>query len=400
MIKRFRRNLSSLPPSVRYLLIAAFVTAMGLRLNWLFLNFWLEELDFGRNLIGYANAVPAISVITLGIPASIIAPRIGYTRTLRATAVITAAGAWLVASALNVPTVFFGLFLFGLGTSLILATTPPLVQQITPKGQRVLVFALIGAISTGAGFLGNLVGGQLPNLLGSLQNVFWGMGILYLLAVLPLLRVDNARETERKKFRIANPKLWGKLLLPNSIIALGAGLIMPFLNLYLADKFGLSFEWIGFLFSISALATTVATLLQPKLVEMWGKVGAVAASQGAALPFILILAYVPFLPLVTLAMFVREAMMNAVNPIYTALGMQLLNEEEAAAYMIASNVLWRVGWAISSSISGELQAALGVAAFDYLFAGMFALYSLSIGLLLFFFWGDRQQIEREALEMA
>jgi MFS family permease len=204
----------------------------------------------------------------------------------------------------------------------------------------------------------------------------------------------------QKQFKLHQPSIWAKLLIPNFIIALGAGAIMPFLNLYLSDKFGLSFESIGLVFGISALSTTIIMLLQPALVNAWGKVGAIIASQTAALPFILIIAYVPALPLVALAMFVREALMNAANPIHTALAMQLLKEEEAAAYMIATNALWRIAWAISSSISGQMQYQLGVQAFDYLFAAMLILYSIAIWLTWLFFWQERESIEAAALAPA
>lgn len=395
--KRTRDALSGIPTAVWFLLASAFFAGMGLRLNWLFLNFHLENIGFGRDLIGYANAVPALSMVIIGIPAGIYAPRVGYVRSLRLAGALAAVSLLLVASALSPLLVFVGLFGFGVGNSLIMATMPPLLQYVAPIEKRVIAFSLYGAVGTMAGFLGSIAGGYLPNLLGGVDGVIYLMSAVFGLSLIPLFGLQKLQNHERKPFKMRHPRRWAKLLIPNTVIAFGAGAVMPFLNLYLADKFGLSFEWIGFIFGISALSTTVVMLLQPLLVNAWGKVGAIIASQTAALPFILVIAYVPLLPLVTVAMFVREALMNAANPIYTALAMQLLADEEAAAYMIAMNASWRIAWAISSSISGELQYALGVQAFDYLFAAMLTLYSVAIFLTWRFFWEERAQIEADAL---
>lgn len=394
------QSFQKLSRPVWQLLISVFFAGMGLRLQWLFLNFHLEDIGFTRDLIGYANAVPAVSMILLGIPAGIMAPRIGYVVSLRAAAWLAAGGLLLIGWAPSTAVVFVGLFIFGLGNSLIMATTPALLQKIAPPAQRVTAFSYYGALSTAAGFVGNVFGGYLPDLLGGLNRVIFLMAVVFALSTIPLSWLNRERHESVRTFKMHNPRLWVRLLIPNTVVSFGAGLVMPFLNLYLAEKFSLSFEWIGFLFGISALATSITILIQPFLVEKMGKVGAIATSQGAALPFIMILAYVPFLPLVTVALFVREALMNAANPIYQALSMQLLHEDEAAAFMISYNAFWRIGWAISSSISGEIQAALGLEAFNYLFAAMFLLYGTAISLLLLFFWRTRWQIEAAAVEAA
>ncbi|MDJ0754827.1 MAG: MFS transporter [Ardenticatenaceae bacterium] len=394
------QSFQKLSRPVWQLLISVFFAGMGLRLQWLFLNFHLEDIGFTRDLIGYANAVPAVSMIILGIPAGIMAPRIGYVVSLRSAAWLAAGGLLLIGWAPSTAVVFVGLFIFGLGNSLIMATTPALLQKIAPPAQRVTAFSYYGALGTAAGFVGNVFGGYLPDLLGGLNRVIFLMAVVFALSTIPLSWLKRERSEGVSSFKMHNPRLWVRLLIPNTIVSLGAGLVMPFLNLYLAEKFSLSFEWIGFLFGISALATSITILIQPFLVEKMGKVGAIATSQGAALPFILILAYVPFLPLVTVALFVRESLMNAANPIYQALSMQLLHEDEAAAFMITYNAFWRIGWAISSSISGEIQAALGLEAFNYLFAAMFLLYGTAISLLLIFFWRSRWQIEAAAMETA
>ena len=368
-------------------LIASFFAGMGLRLNWLFLNFYLEDtLNFGRELIGYANAAPAVSMVVLGIPAGILAPRIGYVVGLRIAGVLAAIGLVLVGWAPSTIVVFAGLLIFGLGNSLTMATTAPLLQRLAPPDMRVKAFSWSAALGTSAGFFGSAIGGYLPDLIGGLRGLVFLMAGIFVLMLVPLGTLSAKDGGGGQRFVLRNPKLWLKLLIPNAFISLGAGAIMPFLNLFLSDKFDLSFAEIGWVFALSALATTTITLFQPALVTRFGKVGAIVISQAMTLPFILVLGFAPWIALVAVAMLVREALMNAVNPIAHAFAMEILAEEEGAAYMIIQGAMWRVGWAISSSFSGQLQARLGVDAFSYLFAGMFCLYLTGILLTVRFWW--------------
>ena len=77
--------------------------------------------------------------------------------------------------------------------------------------------------------------------------------------------------------------LWLRLLLPQVVIGVGAGLVIPFLNLYVREKFGLSYGGTGLLFALSSLATGVAMLLQPLLVRRLGKLGAIVFVQALSL---------------------------------------------------------------------------------------------------------------------
>ena len=59
---------------------------------------------------------------------------------------------------------------------------------------------------------------------------------------------------------------WGlhfKLVLPAMLIGLGAGLIIPFLNLYFRDRFGLSEGAIGVLFSVMQAFMVAGNLFGP-----------------------------------------------------------------------------------------------------------------------------------------
>ena len=370
--------------SVGRVLLASFLIGIALSLSFLFLNFHLEAIGFDRALIGYANAVPAFAMVFLGLPVGFVMPRVGYVRSLGAGLALSVIGTMAVALLQSTPLVFAGLLLSGLGQGVMMGASAPLLARLVPEAERVRVFAWQAALSTGAGILGNGVGGYLPALLGGTGAALATAPLFLLLGALPLLGVPEVRG-EGAAFRIRHPDRWAKLILPQWIVSLGAGLVIPFLNLYLQDRFRLSYDTVGWIFALSQFATVAAMLIQPRIAARFGKVGAIVAMQAASLPFILVLAYVPFLPLVTLALFMRGALMNAANPVFTALSMDLMADEERAAFTLFQAAMWNVGWAMGSSFSGRLQLALGTDAFLYLFAGMLALYTLATLCYLLFF---------------
>lgn len=164
------------------------------------------------------------------------------------------------------------------------------------------------------------------------------------------------------------------------MIGFGAGLVIPFLNLYLREKFGLSYGTMGLVFALSALATGVAMLLQPLLVRRLGKLGAIVFVQALSLPFMAILAWVPWLPLVTVALLIRGALMNAAGPVYAALVMDYLEEDERPGFFLMESALWSLLFALGSALSGVVQEAWGLGAFNYLFALTLGLYAVGIAL--------------------
>ncbi|PZA08178.1 MULTISPECIES: MFS transporter [unclassified Meiothermus] len=370
------------------ILAASFFWGMGGSLNWLFLNFHLEALGLSKSLIGYANATPAVAGVLFSLPLAFLIPRLGYARSILLGGLLAILGVLGVASGVAV---FPGLFLSGAGQLFVTGAVAPLLARLVHPDQQVRVFAWQGALGTGSGFLGSLIGGVLPHLIGR-EFVMYGVALSFVLSVLCVRGLKDAPGSARR-FALRNPRAWLLLLLPQGIVSLGAGLTMPFLNLFLRGKFALDYTAVGGLFALSSLATMATMLVQPYLVRRMGKVGAIIFVQAASLPFLVILAWVPWLPLVTVALFVRGALMNAAGPVYTALVMDHLDEEERSGFLLVEGSVWQLGWAGAAAVSGRVQQAMGIGGFDYLFGAMLGLYMASILCYPLFFRPRRRAAE-------
>ncbi|GGN02693.1 MFS transporter [Thermus composti] len=364
-----------LAPAYR-LVLASFLWSFGSNLIYFFLNFHLEALGYARLHVGYAQALLLLVGVVFALPLGYLIPRLGYVRSLYASLLLALLGGLLLGLGVAV---FPGLALYGLAGAFLQGAMAPLLSRLVPPNRRVALFSLQAALTTLSGFFSTLLAGMLSDAFGARYVLLFALPFF-------LLGTPWVVGLPEGYGKGGPPRLWGRmalwlrLLLPQAVIGFGAGLVIPFLNLYLKEKFGLSYSATGLVFALSSVATGVAMLLQPLLVRFLGKLGAIVFVQALSLPFLAALAWAPWLPLVTLALLIRGALMNAAGPVYAALVMDYLPEEERPGFFLLESALWSLLFALASALSGAAQEALGLKAFDLLFGVTLALYALGIAL--------------------
>jgi MFS family permease len=258
----------------------------------------------------------------------------------------------------------------------------------------VFLFSLQAALLSLTGLFGNLVGGRLPDWTGSLRTTMLAGSLLLGISVLPLLFVGpgRARPQPHTIPAAGSFSLFFKLLLPHGLIGLGAGLVMPFLNLYIKWKFNLDYDELGYLFGFSSVLTAAGIMVQPGLAHRYGKVRAILITQAFSLPFLLILGFVPVFALVCVAMLIRNMLMNMATPITSAFFMEQVPPQRRATLSVMAIMSWNLGWAISTAFSGWFRSLLDPdPGFKLAFGGMAFCYILSIA-AFYVFWGRPSRI--------
>ncbi len=161
--------------------------------------------------------------------------------------------------------------------------------------------------------------------------------------------------------------------------------MIPFLNLFVQEKFGLDLTSLNAVFAVTSLGTIAAILYQPRLARRFGQITSVVIVQGASIPFLIVLGFSPVLWTVIMAMAVRNSLMNAGNPIFTAFAMERVTAGERATLSAAMNVLWQVGWIIGGLWYAGLQATLGFeAGYTVNFVTIITLYTIAT--CLYWIW--------------
>jgi MFS family permease len=152
---------------------------------------------------------------------------------------------------------------------------------------------------------------------------------------------------------------------------------LNFLQLYLAQRFGLTAGPIGLIFAVGAALTAIVTLSAPRIGRQFGLTRTIGASQLIGSPLVLALAFLMNLPVALVIMTVRQLALNVQGPLSQAFGMGFVEPRQRARLATAQIVVSTVGvGGIGPLLSGFLQVrggyqlAFSVSAFFYLLAGL------------------------------
>jgi hypothetical protein len=130
----------------------------------------------------------------------------------------------------------------------------------------------------------------------------------------------------------------------------------------------------------------LAILAQPLLARRFGQITSVVIVQGLSIPFLVVLGFSPVLWTVILAIAVRNSLMNAGNPIFTAFAMDRVLPVERATLSAAMSVLWQIGWILGGIWYAVLQATVGFeTGYTINFVTIITLYSVATALYWIWF---------------
>ena len=303
--------------------------------------------------------------------------------------------------------VFYAANIFsGIGQSLAAVTMAPFMTENSGVKERTYLFSFSSGLRMATASAGNWFGGYLPTWLAvsrgvsPTSSVAYGSALMFvavafLLSLIPLLFLrplhlsrDERSVFEPIRYAIDRPVKLGKLILPMLITSIGAGLIMPFMNVFFRQVHHQSDPVIGSLFAWGSLAMGVGLLLAPPLAERMGRIQFVVFTQGLSIPFLVLLGFSPWFWMSALAYYIRLSLMNMSTPIYQTFVMEQV--EPSARAMVASlvSMSWNFGWALSPAVSGWLQVKYG---FGPPFVGTITLYIISIFLYWQFFLRGKKE---------
>jgi predicted MFS family arabinose efflux permease len=161
------------------------------------------------------------------------------------------------------------------------------------------------------------------------------------------------------------------------LIGAGAGLVIPFMNLYFKDRFQCSSAQIGGFFAVAQVVTASASLIGPALARRFGKLRTAVVSELLSLPFLVTLGAERRLGVAVGSFWMRATLMQAATPLLQAFVMEVLPPALRARSTSLNNMLWNIGWAVSATMAGTIIQHFGYAVPFYLTAGLYAVAALT-----------------------
>ena len=388
-------------PNALWFFFGTFLTSIGISIFSLLFNLCLLEAGFDESVIGQVLSFGSIGTFLAALPAAYLAKRYNARHILTLSTLLAAVGFLLQAIYLE-PNLLLGANLFAGGVLTVTRLiASPFFMRNSSVSERAHLFAFSMAVGVLAGILGNLLGGVLPGFfqfagtskLVSLQcSLVTGIG-LSLIGIFPFSRI---REPLGKQaislgslIRAQQKRTILKLVIPYALVGMGAGLVIPFLNLYFREVFHSTSEQIGLYFALLQAMMVLGFLSGPFFARRFGMIRTIVFSQLLSIPFMLVLALAPSLPLVIVAFLIRGTLMNMSGPIQNLFNMEHVDAANREVTNSFTTLAWNGSWALSSALGGMI---IHRSSFSLSFYITIGLYLLSSGTYFFFF----RHVERKA----
>ena len=387
--RRFNRN-------GKLLLASALLGSLSVGSFSVGYNLYLIELGIAEDRLGFLVGAGALAAGAAAIPAGLAASRIGLKAIILWASAALAVGTALQILPRNYPAILAGNVLGGAGSVMWAVALAPLLAAGADARGRPYLFTLASLVFLAVTFAGNLLAGFGPRALAGalgapldtgylgvlgITSIVSGLGLLPLLFLVPI--PSPAFDLRQWLAALHGQRVVVvKLLAVHALIALGAGLVIPFLNVYFVKVVGLSEAHFGLLAGAGLLTRLALTAFGPDLGGRIGALRAIGFTQLASIPLLLTMAFLPTPIIASAAYLGRGALMNMGQPLRSAFYMDAVEPDSRPAVNSLMLVSWNIAWAAGSASGGAL---LGAGMSQIQFALTAALYALASALLLFAF---------------
>ena len=340
VLSTYAERVRAFQPNARLYLVNAVILGAAQGVYRLLFNFYVLSLGYDQALLGNLITISSLTALIAAVPMGYLADKIG-----RKTSLIVGSWAFCLAVALMIVRPVMSMFIamnvfIGLSQSLVGVTMGPFLMENSGEKERTYLFSFASGLQTGSGFVGNWIGGYLPGWLGAVRQVAatsaqaYGASLVLIVlvaivGVVPLffMRMPRLSEIQQANFApisylFKHFNQIGKLILPLLVTSVGAGLVIPFLNVFFRQVHHKTDASIGTLFAFGLLAMGVGMIIAPPLADRFGKIQVVVVTQGLSIPFLALLGFCPWFARRPRLILCVWRLMNMSGPVYQTFVME------------------------------------------------------------------------------
>lgn len=398
-------NYKRLPKEAKYLIYSAVLPFIAYGMFYIDLSYFLTAVQgLSFELMGILVTAMGISTFVASIPLGVTADKYGRKRLYIIGNVMASAIIAVFALTTNLAILLVAAVVEGISEAAFAASANALLAEKAEEERRTSAYSLFGFVQGVAFGLGSLM---IPTVI-----IFESVGLtskeshvllylilaaLALVSTLFMFKITEPRRLKRHGVKVRDllPKkskdILVKYVLTSSMIAAGAGMVVPLMAAWLRLQYGISDTVSGPILGISSLVTGVATLAAPILARSFGLVKAITVTQSVSTVFMFIIPLSPNYISAGFAYTLRSFLMNMANPLEQSLIMGIVIEDERGVASGVSSALWSLPNALSSFV-GAWFMGLGLLEAPFFLASL--LYAVSIALFWHYFRNARMSEER------
>ncbi|MFO7841806.1 MAG: MFS transporter [Fidelibacterota bacterium] len=363
----------SVPRSIKYLVLGSFFLQLLNASFNLILNIYLRKNGYTDAVIANFTSYRFISILLFSIPfgLAIKGKRLKPFFISGALIIPLAGGAMLLATQAHISVLIKTCFFIGsIGFMLIHVTALPFIlrhsNDETLSESIAMNFAVWSFASIISGILINVffrVSGFFPAFHITEYEVLLLFVFLSFLGVFAFSRISEKAPPPAPRtsvFSHLKSYQWGKIfrgLLPMFIISVGAGLTIPFMNLFFNSVFNVDSDSFAIMGSIAAALVFLGGILTPILRRKLGYGFSIAVTQFTAIIFLVFLASTELFSYFGFALWfavgafiIRQPLMNMASPITSELVMKYVGPQNRELISAIQSGIWNASWFISAKI--------------------------------------------------
>jgi MFS family permease len=364
------------------------------------------------SFMGLVITIMGITTFVVSIPLGLAADKYGRKKTLIIGNIVSGITLVVFAFTTSPLVLVVAAVLEGVSEAAFSASTGAWLAEKCDCTKRTSVFSLYGfaqSLSFGIGSLA-IPGIAIFEFMGfsntlSHSLLYATFAILCLLSSLMLIKIPESYKTAKitklssnsdsPRRRKQSMGIIAKYVISSSIIALGAGMVVPLMTAWLHLRYGIPDTISGPILGVVSIVIAVATLGGPPLAKKFGLVKAIVITQAASTIFMFATPLSSSYIIASSTYTVRAFLMNMASPLSQSMIMGLVDERDRGMASGINTALWRLPNALSTFIGAYLMS-VGQLAAPFFIASI--LYIISIALFWFYFRKTKLPEEKNSKE--
>ena len=377
MFKKLLRSYRDLPRNIHLLFLLEFSLSLIHIAFILVLNIYLRKQGFSDPEIASFNSLRFIGALAFALPLGI------YIRGKKlkpffilASAIVPTTSILIIESIhyLILPLIQLAFLSWGFGMMLMRVCSLPFIIRNTTADNSTEALSLTAATWSLSTIVSGLIISGLDWIsyvkIGSWSVTFNEQAILWIITVIGAgsigfsLKISehNHRDTGRNNdlFSLHKSYDWHlifKAISPLILISIGAGLTIPFVNLFFNSIFGFTASEFSLLGSFTALLVFIFSLLVPFLRKKYGYWMTIIVVQSLAIICLIIMSLMElyatysFALIIAVAAYIlRQPLMHMAHPASNELMMNYVGKKNQELISALSSSLWSASWFISAKV--------------------------------------------------
>ncbi|MDO3410812.1 MFS transporter [Saccharibacillus sp. CPCC 101409] len=381
-LRRITAGIAEWPRNVKLFFAANLLYQIGGGMFSVLYNLYIQGIGYDDAMNGRVVSIQSLATACIFIPIGLFGDRLSRRMLLILGALLSGVAFALRALAEGQTALLALAVCSGVFAAFFQVLAIPFLAENVRKSQRLALFSAYSSLMLAAQVLGSMGGGVLAD---TLQHAGLGLvtsmrltlivgGAATFAAFVPMLFIrEDQRQSEpprtaplgaKSGAEPSEPRSGGSriifwFVLAQLPIGLGSGLVVPYLNLYFTNRFGVSLTTMSLLISLGQIMTIVSMLIGPSLSRRVGPVRAVVIFQMLSLPFLLTTGFTNIALVASVTFLFRQALMNAANPIQSSIMIDRIPDNRRSIANSLTQTAFMLGWASMGPVQSYLVTTYG-----------------------------------------